>query len=336
MRGDRATRGAHHGLGFNRHEDEKRSDLCESLRASMRVPVRSIGPPPCPLGPVWAGSPAAGTSLRRSTRRHLDRSVALTARQFKDHRRDAMRPPTSTPGLAPVQSFGRGELIRQGLQLDRRTARWTGPFQAAPPGSTSIASRTNSRPSSNGRRARRCGPKHRSTPRRPPCAGSPTSLSRATESRRPRRSFPKPPAGHVRSATATASTSHALITNARVRSARVHDALHWFDELWCKLDAGTRSTFDCGRHAVPFVQILRTHERREGRSIVVQSMFLAHRGVGPTDAEIAAYVGVLAIVSAGGRSITSRSTLSPVGRDPEIQALPRDDSPPSRRRPGQG
>jgi wyosine [tRNA(Phe)-imidazoG37] synthetase (radical SAM superfamily) len=120
-----------------------------------------------------------------------------------------------------------------------------------------------------------------------------------------------------------------LITNATLFDRpRVHDALRSFDELWCKLDAGTEEYFrfvDGTR--LPFAQILRnlTNVAKE-RSIVIQSMFLAHHGVGPTDAEIAAYTGRLGdIVSAGGTiDHVQVYTVARRPADPEIEALPRE------------
>ena len=96
-----------------------------------------------------------------------------------------------------------------------------------------------------------------------------------------------------------------LLTNATLfHKDRVRAALADFDELWCKLDAGTEAYF----HVVdgtrlPFRRILDNLllVARE-RSIVLQSLFLAIGGVGPDDAEIAAWVGRMGeIVGQGGR-----------------------------------
>ena len=94
-----------------------------------------------------------------------------------------------------------------------------------------------------------------------------------------------------------------LITNATMFDRpRVRAALGSFDELWCKLDAGTEEYFrfvDGTR--LPFVQVLRNLTAvAQERPIVVQSMFLASHGAGPDDAEIAAYAGRLADIAASG------------------------------------
>jgi len=96
-----------------------------------------------------------------------------------------------------------------------------------------------------------------------------------------------------------------LLTNATLlHKDRVRAALAEFDELWCKLDAGTEAYF----HVVdgtrlPFRRVLDNLllVARE-RPIVVQSLFLSIGGVGPDDAEIAAWVGRMGeIVAQGGR-----------------------------------
>ena len=96
-----------------------------------------------------------------------------------------------------------------------------------------------------------------------------------------------------------------LLTNATLfHKNRVRAALAEFDELWCKLDAGTEAYF----HVVdgtrlPFRRLLDNLllVARE-RPIVVQSLLLSIGGVGPDDAEIAAWVGRMGeIVAQGGR-----------------------------------
>jgi wyosine [tRNA(Phe)-imidazoG37] synthetase (radical SAM superfamily) len=96
-----------------------------------------------------------------------------------------------------------------------------------------------------------------------------------------------------------------LLTNATLfHKDRVRAALAEFDELWCKLDAGTEAYF----HVVdgtrlPFRRILDNLllVARE-RPIVIQSLFLTLGGVGPDDAEIRTWVDRLReVVSGGGR-----------------------------------
>jgi wyosine [tRNA(Phe)-imidazoG37] synthetase (radical SAM superfamily) len=97
-----------------------------------------------------------------------------------------------------------------------------------------------------------------------------------------------------------------LLTNATLlHKDRVRAALAEFDELWCKLDAGTEAYF----HVVdgtrlPFQRILDNLllVARE-RPIVIQSLFLALDGIGPSDAEIGAWVRRLGEIVARGGSI---------------------------------
>ena len=96
-----------------------------------------------------------------------------------------------------------------------------------------------------------------------------------------------------------------LLTNATLlHKDRVRAALAEFDELWCKLDAGTEAYF----HVVdgtrlPFQRIFDNLllVARE-RPIVIQSLFLSLDGIGPSDAEIRAWMDRLReIVAEGGR-----------------------------------
>jgi wyosine [tRNA(Phe)-imidazoG37] synthetase (radical SAM superfamily) len=97
-----------------------------------------------------------------------------------------------------------------------------------------------------------------------------------------------------------------LLTNATLlHKDRVRAALAEFDELWCKLDAGTEAYFQVvDGTRLPFQRILDNLllVARE-RPIVVQSLFLALDGVGPGDAEIAAWVERMRGVVAGGGTI---------------------------------
>lgn len=96
-----------------------------------------------------------------------------------------------------------------------------------------------------------------------------------------------------------------LITNATLfQQPRVREALACFDELWCKLDAGTEDYFHLvDGTRLPFRRVLdnlRTVARE--RPIVIQSLFLAWEGLGPAAAEVEAYVRRLAeLRDAGGR-----------------------------------
>jgi wyosine [tRNA(Phe)-imidazoG37] synthetase (radical SAM superfamily) len=95
-----------------------------------------------------------------------------------------------------------------------------------------------------------------------------------------------------------------LLTNATMFDRPgVRAALASFDELWCKLDAGTEEYYrlvDGTRF--PFAKVLANllAVARE-RPIVIQSMFMSFEGVGPDDGEIEAYLGRLRdLVSGGG------------------------------------
>jgi len=117
-----------------------------------------------------------------------------------------------------------------------------------------------------------------------------------------------------------------LITNATMFDRdRVRQALPLFDELWCKLDAGTEGYFrlvDGTRF--PFAKILANLllVSRE-RPIVVQSLFLTWGGRGPEEAEIEAYVGRLRdIVRQGGRiDYVQVYTVARRPADPRVGAL---------------
>ena len=96
-----------------------------------------------------------------------------------------------------------------------------------------------------------------------------------------------------------------LLTNATLlHKDRVRAALAEFDELWCKLDAGTEAYFQVvDGTRLPFRRILDNLllVARE-RPIVIQSLFLTLEGVGPGNAEVAAWVERLReILSGGGR-----------------------------------
>lgn len=96
-----------------------------------------------------------------------------------------------------------------------------------------------------------------------------------------------------------------LLTNSTLlHRARVRAGLAEVDEVWCKLDAGTEAYFRVvDGTTFPFARVLRNlRELARDRPIVVQSMFLALDGAGPTDDEVRAWADRLqAIVADGGR-----------------------------------
>src|SRR3989441_5861940 len=62
-------------------------------------------------------------------------------------------------------------------------------------------------------------------------------------------------------------------------------------EVWAKLDAGTEEYFKLiNRTRIPFARILKNiTETAKARPIVIQSLFMKVRGVGPSAEEIGAY-----------------------------------------------
>lgn len=118
-----------------------------------------------------------------------------------------------------------------------------------------------------------------------------------------------------------------LLTNATMLGrARVRAALPFFDALWCKLDAGTEPYFhEVDGTRMPLRKVLDNllAVARE-RPIVVQAMFLALDGLGPTEAEIEAWAGRLrAILEQGGRiELVQVYTVARPPADPRVSALP--------------
>ncbi len=106
-----------------------------------------------------------------------------------------------------------------------------------------------------------------------------------------------------------AATKIVLITDAGgLDRSDVRNGLSIMDahngEVWAKLDAGTETYYQLvNRSAIPFERILKNLAgcARE-RPIVIQTLFMNIRGVGPSDAEISAYSSRLRdIVSASGQ-----------------------------------
>ncbi len=88
-------------------------------------------------------------------------------------------------------------------------------------------------------------------------------------------------------------------------------------EIWAKLDAGTAEYFQqIDRTAIPFQRVLDNLLRAaQVRPLVIQSLFMQVNGVGPTTAEITAYVGRLrSIIEAGGQ--LTRVQVYSVARQP--------------------
>jgi wyosine [tRNA(Phe)-imidazoG37] synthetase (radical SAM superfamily) len=117
-----------------------------------------------------------------------------------------------------------------------------------------------------------------------------------------------------------------LLTNATLfHKPKVHAALAEFDELWCKLDAGSEAYFQVvDGTRLPFQRILDNLllVARE-RPIVIQAMFLALDGRGPDDAEVAAWASRLRGIVAGGGRIDHVQvyTIARAPSDPRCGAL---------------
>ena len=117
-----------------------------------------------------------------------------------------------------------------------------------------------------------------------------------------------------------------LLTNATLfHKEGVKAALCEFDELWCKLDAGTEEYFHrVDGTRMPFRLILDNLLliARE-RPIVIQSLFPSIEGEGPGEAEIAAWVRRLEeIAEQGGRiDLVQVYTVARAPADPRFGAL---------------
>jgi wyosine [tRNA(Phe)-imidazoG37] synthetase (radical SAM superfamily) len=118
-----------------------------------------------------------------------------------------------------------------------------------------------------------------------------------------------------------------LLTNAVLFHAQpVHAALPEFDELWCKLDAGSEGYFqlvDGTRLALSRVLDNLLLVARE-RPIVVQSLFLALDGSGPDEAEVEAWADRLRTIVAQGGQVDHVQVYTVARRpaDPRVGALP--------------
>jgi wyosine [tRNA(Phe)-imidazoG37] synthetase (radical SAM superfamily) len=118
-----------------------------------------------------------------------------------------------------------------------------------------------------------------------------------------------------------------LLTNATLfHSARVRAALSCFDELWCKLDAGSEAYFQwVDGTRLPLQRVLDNLllVARE-RPIVIQSLFLALSGPGPDDVEVAAWADRLRALVAQGGTIDHVQvyTVARAPADARVSALP--------------
>ena len=97
-----------------------------------------------------------------------------------------------------------------------------------------------------------------------------------------------------------------LLTNATLfHKPKVRAGLAEFDELWCKLDAGSEAYFQAvDGTRLPFARILDNLLLvARQRPIVIQAMLLTLDGAGPDDTEVGAWVGRMREIVAGGGRI---------------------------------
>lgn len=129
-----------------------------------------------------------------------------------------------------------------------------------------------------------------------------------------------------------------VITNATLLARpAVREALGFLDahngEVWAKLDAGTQAYYrEVERTSVPLERVLDNILTcgRE-REVVIQSLFMRLRGVGPSQAEIEAYIGRLSELKTAGCRIkgvqvytvarrTAEDWVTPIA-DTEVDAI---------------
>jgi wyosine [tRNA(Phe)-imidazoG37] synthetase (radical SAM superfamily) len=114
-----------------------------------------------------------------------------------------------------------------------------------------------------------------------------------------------------------------LLTNStRLDRRAVRGALGHFDEIWCKLDAGTEEHFQfAAASRVTLSRVLANLQSvaRE-RPIVLQSLFFSYHGEGPSHAELEAYLARLHTIRAAGGHI-ARVQVYTVARPPADPAI---------------
>ena len=120
-----------------------------------------------------------------------------------------------------------------------------------------------------------------------------------------------------------------VITNATLlHRPEVQAALTFLDsvpsQIWAKLDAGTQEYYALiERTKVPLTRVLdNLLMTGKARPIVIQSMFLRYRGEAPSVAEIAAYLGRLRDLVAGGCRISLVQVYTVARSTAEAEATP--------------
>lgn len=119
-----------------------------------------------------------------------------------------------------------------------------------------------------------------------------------------------------------------LLTNATLLGReRVRPGLEAFDEIWCKLDAGTEAYFQqVDGTKIPFSLVLRNlRELALRRPIVLQCMFLRFRGTGPTTEEQQAWAQRIQEILQDGGQIAEVQVYSVARKpsDPSVEPLSR-------------
>ncbi|WP_243331129.1 radical SAM protein [Mesoterricola sediminis] len=124
-----------------------------------------------------------------------------------------------------------------------------------------------------------------------------------------------------------------LITDAsRLQAPEIQEGLEILmdngGEVWAKLDAGTEAHYQAiDRSKVPFQRILDNLAETAARwPIVIQTLFLAWQGQGPSDAEVEAYIGRLQAIRARGTLAGIQIyTVARPTPEPEARPLPATD-----------
>jgi wyosine [tRNA(Phe)-imidazoG37] synthetase (radical SAM superfamily) len=119
-----------------------------------------------------------------------------------------------------------------------------------------------------------------------------------------------------------------LLTNATLFDRpRVREALGLFDELWCKLDAGTEEHFRLASGAkIPLSKVLANlRDVARERPIVIQSLFFSFGGTPPAELEIGAWATALASIEAAGGRIDRVQVYTVARRPSDLRVGPLDD-----------
>src|SRR3989304_3573786 len=210
--------------------------------------------------------------------------------------------PTTAASWMPTVTSTRSSPVARGASRSGSTSTRTRRATSTAPTARSTAGRRADR------RGSTCPCSRRSSPRcsRKPAPGGCGRVPRSTPWPASCGEWPTQPSPGARAPPAPGVPLR-LLTNATLFQApHVRAALADFDELWCKLDAGTEGYFHkVDGTRMPFSRILDNllAVARE-RPIVIQALFLTWEGVGPDDAEVSAWAERLRVILDGGGSIS--------------------------------